>query len=110
MNNQEIRDILIKELGIGELPEEVQDEIVGKLGEVILKSLTIAIFEKLSAQARVEFEKIGAKGDHALIQEFLEDNVPDMQTLMEEEVKRTLQNYAEIEDGGKEKPKERGAE
>ena len=77
MGNQELREILIKELGIGELPEEAQDEIVVKLGEVILKSLTVAIFEKLSAEARVEFEKIGAKGDHALIQEFLEENIPE---------------------------------
>ncbi len=110
MGNQELREILIKELGIGELPEEAQDEIVVKLGEVILKSLTVAIFEKLSAEARVEFEKIGAKGDHALIQEFLEENIPDMHLLMEEEVKKTLQNYAELEAGGGEKPKARGEE
>ena len=109
MKNQELRDILIKELGIGELPEEAQDEIVVKLGEVILKSLTIAICDKLSAEARVEFEKIGSKGDPALIQEFLEDNIPDMHTLMEEEVRRTLQNYAELEAGGG-KPKARGEE
>ncbi len=110
MKNQELRDILINELGIGELPEEAQDEIVVKLGEVILKSLTVAIFEKLSTEARVKFEKLGAKGDHALIQEFLEENIPDMHTLMEEEVRRTLQNYAELEAGGAEKPKARGEE
>ncbi|OIP65546.1 MAG: hypothetical protein COV32_02895 [Candidatus Yonathbacteria bacterium CG10_big_fil_rev_8_21_14_0_10_43_136] len=109
MKNQELRDILIKELSIGELPEEAQDEIVVKLGEVILKSLTIAIFDKLSSEARVEFEKIGAKNDTALIQEFLEENIPDMHTLMEEEVRRTLQNYAELEAGGG-KPKAREGE
>lgn len=110
MKNQELRDILINELGIGELPDEAQDEIVGKLGEVILKSLTVAIFDKLSNDARVEFEKISAKGDHALIQEFLEENIPDMHSLMEEEVRRTLQNYAELEAGGAQKPKGRGEE
>lgn len=110
MKNHELRDILIKELGIGELPEEAQDEIVSKLGEVILKSMTIAIFDKLSAEARLEFEKISAKNDPALIQEFLEENISDMHTLMEEEVRRTLQNYAELEAGGKEKPKARGEE
>lgn len=110
MSNPELRDILIKELGIGELPEEAQEEIVVKLGDVILKSLTVAIFEKLSNDARAEFERISAKNDHALIQEFLEENIPDMHTLMEEEVKRTLQNYAEMEAGGAEKPKARGEE
>lgn len=98
MNNQELRDILIKELGIAGLPEEAQDEIVGKLGEVILKSLTVAIFEKLSNDARVEFDRISAKGDHALIQEFLEDNIPELSLLMEEEVKRTLQAFNQNEE------------
>lgn len=95
MNNQELRDILIKELGIDGLPEEAQDEIVAKLGEVILKSLTVAIFEKLPSDARTEFERISAKGDHSLIQEFLEENVPDLHTLMEEEVKKVLESLAE---------------
>lgn len=95
MNNQELRDILIKELGIDGLPEEAQDEIVAKLGEVILKSLTVAIFEKLPNDARTEFERISAKGDHSLIQEFLEENVPDLHTLMEEEVKKVLESLAE---------------
>lgn len=110
MKNQELRDILIKELGIGKLPNEAQDEIVGKLGEVILKSLTVAIFDKLSNDARAEFESIAKKEDHNLIQEFLDANIPEMHILMEEEVKRTLQNYAEIEAGGAEKAKGRGEE
>lgn len=102
MNNQELREILTKELGIGGLPEEAQDEIVGKLGEIILKSLTVAIFEKLPNDARTEFERIGAKGDHALIQEFLEKNIPDLHALMEEEVKKTLRNFAANDEKGKE--------
>lgn len=110
MNNQELREILTKELAIDGLPEEVQDEIVAKLGEIILKSLTVAIFEKLSTDARAEFERIGAKGNHTLIQEFLEENVPDMHTLMEEEVKKTLRNFAQAEASGAEKPKARGEE
>lgn len=109
MNNQELREILIQELGIAELPEEAQDEIVSKLGEVILKSLTVAIFEKLSTDARKEFDIVSTKGDHILIQEFLETNVPNLHLLMEEEVKKTLQNFNKNEaEGGK--PKGRGEE
>lgn len=110
MNNQELRDILIKELGISGLPKEAQDEIAGKLGEIILKSLTSAIFESLSSDAREEFEKISVHGDNALIQEFLEKNVLDIHTLMGNEVRKTLQNFGGAEMGGEEKPKERGEE
>ncbi|HBH71821.1 MAG: hypothetical protein UU88_C0008G0019 [Parcubacteria group bacterium GW2011_GWC1_42_11] len=101
MNNPELREALIKELGIGELPTETQDEIVDKLGEVIFKSLTVSIFEKLSDAARVEFEKISATGDNSLIQKFLEENIPDMQALMEEEIKKTMRDLAEIKEESK---------
>ncbi|MDO8604099.1 MAG: DUF5663 domain-containing protein [bacterium] len=108
MNNTELREILIKELGIEGLPEEAQDEIVGKLGEIILKSLTVAIFDKLSGEAREEFERISEAGDSDLIQEFLEKSVPDLHLLMEEEVKKTLNNFADKGASGEERPKERG--
>ena len=110
INNQELHDILIKELGISGLPKEAQDEIAGKLGEIILKSLTAAIFESLSSDAREEFEKISVNGDNALIQEFLEKSVPDMHALMENEVRKTLQNFGGAELSEEEKPKERGEE
>lgn len=94
MNDKELRGILISELGISKLPKEAQDEVVGKLGEIILKSLTVAIFENLSEDAQREFEQISAIGDNNIIQEFLEENVPDLHALMEEEVRKTLKNFA----------------
>lgn len=109
-NNQELRNILIKELGIGELPVEAQEEIIEKLGDVILKSLTVSIFDKLPNASRTEFEKISEKGDNDMIQEFLEKEIPDLHELMEEEVKKTLQKFAEREQGGTEEPKARGEE
>lgn len=95
MNDQEIRTTLITELGIGELPEEAQDEIVSKLGEIILKSVTLAVLEKLSEDGRKEFEMLGTKGDPELIREFLARNVPNMETLMEEELQKTLAAFRE---------------
>jgi len=95
MNDQELRVTLVKELGIEELPDEAQDAIVSKLGEVILKSVTLAIFEKLPEEARQEFDAISVTGDQARIQEFLGRTVPDMDLLMEEELKKTLLAFRE---------------
>jgi hypothetical protein len=95
MNDQELRTTLITELGIGDLPEEAQDEIVSKLGEIILKSVTITIFEKLSEDARKEFEVLTTTGDPARIRAFLEQAVPDMETLMADELQRTLVAFRE---------------
>lgn len=109
MQNQELRTILIKELGIEDLPEEAQDEIVSKLGEVILKSLTASIFEKIPNEARAEFEHIAETNDGERIQSFLTEHIPDLHLLMEEEVRKTLERFAELEaKGGAQK--ERGDE
>lgn len=97
MNNQAISDILIKELNINSLPKEAQDQIVSKLGEIILKSITVAIFEKLSPEGRAEFELITESADSERIQEFVTSNVPDLPELMESEVKRVLQAFKEAE-------------
>lgn len=93
MNNKELRETLIKELGIENLSGEAQDEIVSKIGEMILKSLTASIFEKLTPAAREEFDAISAAGDAALIQEFLEQNAPGIQQMMEEEIRKTIEGF-----------------
>lgn len=95
MNSKELKEVLVAELGIGELPEDAQNEIISKLGEVILKSMTTTIFEKLPSSAHEEFEIISTKGDDVLIQEFLEANIPDLSVLMEAEVQRVLKLYRE---------------
>lgn len=109
MQNQELRTILIKELGIEGLPEEAQDEIVSKLGEVVLKSLTASIFEKIPNEARAEFERIAETNDSERIQNFLSEHIPDLHLLMEEEVRKALERFAELEAKGGE-PKARGEE
>lgn len=95
MNDQELRTTLVTELGIGDLPEEAQDEIVSKLGEIILKSVTVTIFEKLSPEARQEFEVLTTTSDADKIRAFLEQAVPDMETLMADELQRTLVAFRE---------------
>ena len=98
MKNQEIRAILIKELGVETLPEEAQDEIISKIGDTILKSLTARIFEQLSTEDHKKFEIISKTGDDERIQEFLEIAVPNMHSLMEEEIKKTIRLYKEKEE------------
>ena len=101
MINHDLRDILIQELGIGSFPEEAQREVIAKLGDIILKSLTTKIFEKLPQKDRETFERISATGETDRIQEFLEMSVPNLHTLMEEEIKKTLQSYGKTKEGQK---------
>lgn len=96
--NNELKNLLAKDLGIDALPEEAQDQILSRIGEIVLRSTTGAIFEKLTPEQREEFERLGADEDADKIQEFLARTVPDIQTLMEGEVKKTIARFKEAED------------
>ena len=96
--NNELKATLIKDLGIADLPQEAQDQVLASLGDIILRSTTTAIFERLNDEQRVEFEKLSADEDPAKIQEFLAQTIPDMQALMEQEVKKTIERFKQAED------------
>lgn len=95
MDSNKLRELLIQEMDIGTLSKEAQADILSKVGETVLATLTTTIFEKLSENARNEFEKISVTGDHTLIQEFLDTNVPDLSTLVKEAIKKALNAYKE---------------
>lgn len=96
--NPEIKANLIKELNIGELPEAAQDQIIAQLGEIVLKATTVAILENLSPEKRAEFEALSEGEDPTKIQEFMTANVPNMQQLLEQELKKTLAQFKEGDD------------
>jgi succinate dehydrogenase flavin-adding protein (antitoxin of CptAB toxin-antitoxin module) len=96
--NNELKATLVKDLGIADLPQEAQDQILASLGDIILRSTTTAIFERLNDEQRVEFDRLSADEDPDKIQEFLNRTIPDMPKLMEEEVKKTIARFKQAED------------
>lgn len=99
MPPRELRTILINELGITSFPEDIQGEILAKVGEFVLRELTTVILSKLSTVSREEFEKLSADGDDTLVGEFLHEQIPDFNALLTAEVKKALELYKET--GGK---------
>ncbi|MEK7538697.1 MAG: hypothetical protein AAB552_02555 [Patescibacteria group bacterium] len=93
MNNQDIREVLLKELDLTGIPSEAQDQVISKLGEIILKSLVVTIYEHLLPDARKEFDAISASGNQTQIQEFLEQNIPRINELMEAEISKTINAF-----------------
>lgn len=49
---------LVKDLGIGNLSQEKQDELIVKMTEVLLKRIFLETMEKLGEQGREEYEKM----------------------------------------------------
>ncbi len=96
MDNQSFRETLIKELGIDNLSSDAQDEIVAKVGEMVLQSLTATILNKLNPAARDQFTLISESGDPTQIQQFLEENAPGIKEMMSVELKKTLDGFKKV--------------
>jgi len=74
----------MKELGLEKLPQEKQEELIAKMGEVILKKMFLKTVEKLDEDGRKHFEKmLEEKRTPEEIEEFLKVKIPDYDKVLE---------------------------
>lgn len=88
--NTEIQQKLIAELDLGGIPEKAQEEVISQLSEIILKSLVVAIYEKLSPEEQNAFGNLSLGGDERRMKEFVEQHIPNVHEMLEEEVKTMI--------------------
>jgi len=86
MPSPNIQDDILKELEIDKLPPEKREEILTAMTELLLKRLTVRVLENLHEQQQEEFSKISASGDPEKINQFFVANVPDYETIIQEEI------------------------
>jgi len=92
LDDQSIIDIL----GIQALPDERKAELVDKTTELVQKRLLVKIFDVLPEGKRDEFEQALDSEDPAKINDFLAENVPNLQDLVKEEVNSIKQQFTEL--------------
>ena len=57
-SQQQALSQLVKDLGIDNLPQDKQNELIIKMTEVLLKRIFLETMEKLGEQGREEYEKM----------------------------------------------------
>ena len=79
---------LVKELGLESLPEEKQLEILEKIGSIIFQSVLLRVLDLLDDDQKDELEKLFKEkaDDPNAVLKFMEDNVPDIDGIVKEEV------------------------
>lgn len=86
MPNQNLRQDIIKELDIDQLPPEKQEEVLTAMTELLLKRITVRVLENLSEEQRKEFEAVSASGDADKVTEFFSKNVPGYEQIVQDEI------------------------
>ena len=99
MNSEEMRAMVVEQLDLKDLTPDMQDQIIDKFTENTMKKITVALFERLPEGAKAEFVKLGDAGDSAAVLKLLQDNVPDMDAFVAEEVKAEVAAFKEFQSG-----------
>ena len=88
-----LRDAALRELNIGTLPFELQQEILASVGQNIFKSVVLALLSRLPQELHGEFTRAMDSGDEKKIDDFLHLHVSDFDSFVETEVRKALEEY-----------------
>lgn len=101
IEQEKLKEILLRDLEIGDLPAKAQEEILANLGESIMKKIMLAIFDNLPEAARAEFEVLAKNGDPAKLQIFLKSQIAGIDALIQNTIQGVIRRYKELAGGQK---------
>jgi hypothetical protein len=91
-NNSILRKKIIDELGLSALPKEKQDELMAKMGEVIMKRIYLETMESLGEVDREKLMKmLDAETEPEKIEEFIKGKINNY----EEIVRKIIDDFKE---------------
>ena len=88
-----IHQALIEELGIENLPPEVQQEAIATAGGPILQSVMLDILEKMPQASRADFQAALEAGDQKRIEALITQNIPDSASFIEQSIAKALAEF-----------------
>lgn len=93
MNQNQVQKTLMEELGLSELPQEKQEQLLIKMTEVLLKRIFLETIEKLDDQGKEEYQKLVESGTATpeQMEEFLKSRINDYEGL----VKKVVDEFKE---------------
>lgn len=83
-----LQKTIIEELGLGELPKEKQEELLVKIGKVVMKRIYLETMERLEKEDQEKLVDLMEKNPDG-VEEFLTEKIPNY----EEFVKKTVDDF-----------------
>jgi hypothetical protein len=74
--NTVLKQTIIEELGLGDLPQEKQDELMTQIGEVIMKRIYLETMETLEKEDQEKLVDLMEKNPEG-VEAFLREKIPD---------------------------------
>lgn len=79
---EEVMQQATSELGLQDVPQDIQASLIANIGEGILRRVTLELLTALPEEDRDAFEQLIGGGDSEALRVFLEKRIPDLQEFM----------------------------
>lgn len=96
MTDIDFKQLIIKELAIENFPPETQERILVKVGENIMKRVTLAFLDNLPEKDRPQFEDLSRAGDAIALQNFLRSRIVNADGLAKKTMQETIGEFKEL--------------
>lgn len=97
MNDETTMTQIAADLGISELSQEEQNELIAQFGEIALKAATIAVLGNLSREKQEAFGKLAESGDAKALRDFLDAEVPNHEELAKAAVAEEVRRFKDFQ-------------
>lgn len=91
-----LRAKIVAELNIGHLSAEEQEQVIGKVSEVLLKRATLALMQRIPADTLDELDRLTDAGDNAAIQKLVAEHVPDAEAVVTQAAQEGLAEHKRL--------------
>lgn len=96
--NPTLKQKIIQDLGLDNLPENQQEEVILNIAKIIFQAVLIRIIENLNKEEKDEFEKslIEKSDDEQAMLDFLQLKIPNLNEIINEEIiklKKEITNF-----------------
>lgn len=85
---------IISELGLDDLSEEKKTGLINKISELVEKRITLRLMREIGKEKVNDFSKLEKQDDDAKMK-FLQDNVPNLESVIQEEVVKVKKEIIE---------------
>jgi hypothetical protein len=97
MDPEEMKAMVVKDLGLDGLPAATQDQIIDQFSENALKKVTIVLFDRLPEEGKAQFMKLGEHGDPEALLKLFQQHIPDMDAVVRATVQEEVKAFKEFQ-------------
>ena len=94
--DEKLRQIIIQELSLTGVSDNVADDVITRLGGLIMQDVIMQVTHSLSDEKVIDFEKALETYNHDNVMMFLVENVPNLDDIVVESSKKMIEAYKTI--------------